>query len=221
VRYLGVVGVLAIALLAASAASADLLISAPAERVCAGRGSITLGVYSRPWEGGSGKYTVRLIDPVGRVVFSRAGSAPTTWTYWAYHPRRLGVYQTIYSPNKPWSRFKTRDVQCSASPTSSVSPSSGSTYKNCTSLNRVYPHGVGRLGARDHTSGTGERVHRRRSRPIRPKGGSLAYRSETTDLGGCGSCSASRAVRCLVFPPGGSAKKGNMIGSRRQEGRRS
>jgi hypothetical protein len=27
-------------------------------------------------------------------------------------------------------------------------------YKNCTNLNKRYPHGVGRLGARGHTSGT-------------------------------------------------------------------
>lgn len=27
-------------------------------------------------------------------------------------------------------------------------------YKNCTALNKVYPHGVGRKGASDHTSGT-------------------------------------------------------------------
>jgi hypothetical protein len=27
-------------------------------------------------------------------------------------------------------------------------------YKNCTNLNRVWPHGLGRVGARDHTSGT-------------------------------------------------------------------
>jgi hypothetical protein len=28
------------------------------------------------------------------------------------------------------------------------------TYSNCTKLNRVYPHGVGKPGARDKTSGT-------------------------------------------------------------------
>ena len=28
------------------------------------------------------------------------------------------------------------------------------TYKNCTALNKVYKHGVGRFGAHDHTSGT-------------------------------------------------------------------
>jgi Excalibur calcium-binding domain len=27
-------------------------------------------------------------------------------------------------------------------------------YKNCTSLNKKYPHGLGRVGARDHTTGT-------------------------------------------------------------------
>jgi hypothetical protein len=27
-------------------------------------------------------------------------------------------------------------------------------YKNCTQLNKVYPHGVGKPGARDKTSGT-------------------------------------------------------------------
>jgi Excalibur calcium-binding domain len=27
-------------------------------------------------------------------------------------------------------------------------------YKNCTHMNKKFPHGLGRLGARDHTSGT-------------------------------------------------------------------
>jgi Excalibur calcium-binding domain len=27
-------------------------------------------------------------------------------------------------------------------------------FRNCTALHRVYPHGVGKYGARDHTSGT-------------------------------------------------------------------
>jgi hypothetical protein len=27
-------------------------------------------------------------------------------------------------------------------------------YKNCTNLNKKYPHGLGSVGARDHTSGT-------------------------------------------------------------------
>ncbi len=36
-----------------------------------------------------------------------------------------------------------------------ASPSYGATkYKNCTALNKAYPHGVGRSGARDKSSGT-------------------------------------------------------------------
>jgi Excalibur calcium-binding domain len=27
-------------------------------------------------------------------------------------------------------------------------------YKNCTNLNKKYPHGLGKVGASDHTSGT-------------------------------------------------------------------
>jgi hypothetical protein len=39
-----------------------------------------------------------------------------------------------------------------AAPATST-PQAGS-FRNCKALNRVYPHGVGRFGARDHTSGT-------------------------------------------------------------------
>jgi len=43
-------------------------------------------------------------------------------------------------------------------PTSSPAPTSASgtsgRYPRCSALNRRYPHGVGRVGARDHTSGT-------------------------------------------------------------------
>ena len=35
------------------------------------------------------------------------------------------------------------------------------TFRNCTALNRVYPHGVGRVGARDKTSGTPVRSFKR------------------------------------------------------------
>ena len=35
------------------------------------------------------------------------------------------------------------------------------TFRNCTALNKVYPHGVGRVGARDKTSGTPVRNFKR------------------------------------------------------------
>jgi Excalibur calcium-binding domain len=40
-----------------------------------------------------------------------------------------------------------------AAPATSA-PQASSAFRNCTAMHRVYPHGVGRFGARDHTSGT-------------------------------------------------------------------
>jgi hypothetical protein len=40
-------------------------------------------------------------------------------------------------------------------------------YKNCTNLNKRYPHGVGRLGARDKTAGTPVTTFRRSTRIYR------------------------------------------------------
>ena len=41
-------------------------------------------------------------------------------------------------------------LSSTAVPASAAAPKS---YKNCTELNKVYPHGVGRTGAKDKTSG--------------------------------------------------------------------
>ena len=38
--------------------------------------------------------------------------------------------------------------------TAEAAPAKARTFKNCTDMNKVYPHGVGRPGARDKTSGT-------------------------------------------------------------------
>jgi hypothetical protein len=102
---------------------ADVLISAPSARVCAGRGSIKVGVWYRVWAGGSRRYAVRIFSPAGRVVFSRAGSAPNKWTYWSYRPRQPGTYQTTYYPKTRFTTFKTRVVACTGQPVRP--PSSG------------------------------------------------------------------------------------------------
>jgi Excalibur calcium-binding domain len=41
-----------------------------------------------------------------------------------------------------------------ASAAISSTAASSKKYRNCAALNKVYPHGVGRVGARDRTSGT-------------------------------------------------------------------
>jgi hypothetical protein len=38
--------------------------------------------------------------------------------------------------------------------TAAPSQAAAKSFANCTALNKVYPHGVGRKGARDKTSGT-------------------------------------------------------------------
>ena len=40
-------------------------------------------------------------------------------------------------------------------------------YKNCTALNKKYPHGLGRVGARDKTSGTPVTTFKRSTRLYR------------------------------------------------------
>jgi hypothetical protein len=40
-------------------------------------------------------------------------------------------------------------------------------FRNCTALNKVYPHGVGKVGARDRTSGTPVRNFNRSDRLYR------------------------------------------------------
>jgi hypothetical protein len=42
----------------------------------------------------------------------------------------------------------------SAATTASLQVSARYKFKNCTAMNKVYPHGVGRKNAKDHTSGT-------------------------------------------------------------------
>jgi hypothetical protein len=52
-------------------------------------------------------------------------------------------------------------VVSASSPSSAGSPSvtaSAKTFKNCTALHKVYPHGVGKKGAKDHVSGKSKKV---------------------------------------------------------------
>jgi uncharacterized membrane protein len=45
-------------------------------------------------------------------------------------------------------------IACAALPVHSADAAKAKEFKNCTALNKAYPHGVGKPGARDHTSGT-------------------------------------------------------------------
>jgi hypothetical protein len=43
---------------------------------------------------------------------------------------------------------------CGSTPFAGASGSVSAPWKNCTRVNKRYPHGVGKVGARDKTSGT-------------------------------------------------------------------
>ena len=58
-------------------------------------------------------------------------------------------------------------AKASGATVASAKASTASTFRNCKALNRVYPHGVGRYGARDHTSGTPVTNFRRSNRLYR------------------------------------------------------
>ena len=49
-------------------------------------------------------------------------------------------------------------ARAAVSPRSVVSVTAARVFANCTALNKVYRHGVGRKGARDHVSGTSRPV---------------------------------------------------------------
>jgi Excalibur calcium-binding domain len=56
----------------------------------------------------------------------------------------------------PDQRTHPAETSSSLALTARTAPSVGpmASFRNCTALHRVYPHGSGKCGARDHTSGT-------------------------------------------------------------------
>lgn len=95
----------------AGAASARVLVSAaqPSVRL---HHDIRVGVWYRTWDGGPRAYRVRVLDPDGRVVFSRQGKAPNRWRMWSVRADRTGTWRTVYAVRKAggWQRARFRTV---------------------------------------------------------------------------------------------------------------
>jgi hypothetical protein len=45
-------------------------------------------------------------------------------------------------------------IVCAGTPFAAAAGAVSAPWKNCTTVNKRYPHGVGKVGARDKTSGT-------------------------------------------------------------------
>jgi hypothetical protein len=102
-------------LVGATPASAEVLVSAPRERVCRDH-TFKVGVWNN-YDGGSRRYRVNVFSPAGNRVFHHHGKATHTWKYWRIRAYRLGRYKTVYRSGRgaadPWKvRFITRSHRC-------------------------------------------------------------------------------------------------------------
>lgn len=82
------------------------------------------------------------VHPVADPVVTRPSPNPAPTTARAPLPRRDPTASPASTPTP-------------ASPASTAPPASGAhEFANCADMHKTYPHGVGKPGARDHTSGT-------------------------------------------------------------------
>jgi len=101
---------------AAPAATADVLVNTPRTRVCH-HGSLKVGVWYQSFSGGPRQFRINVYGPSGRRVFHQQGRASARhWRFWRIRARRLGRYRTVYrgsTGNRPWRAvFRTRSVRC-------------------------------------------------------------------------------------------------------------
>jgi Excalibur calcium-binding domain len=57
-------------------------------------------------------------------------------------------------PNSASAVLAAGAIVCGGTPFAAAASAVVAPWKNCTQVNKRYPHGVGRVGARDKTSGT-------------------------------------------------------------------
>jgi len=105
-RVVLLAGVLIFALVLSPHAGAEVLVNAPLSQGCLGH-SIDVGVWWKQTDQ-ERAYHVQILDPDGRVVFSRAGEATTFWQIWHYVPKRTGVFRTLYDSTPYETRIRAR-----------------------------------------------------------------------------------------------------------------
>jgi hypothetical protein len=94
------------ALAFAGSARGDVLISDPGSSVTCCSKAIRLGVWYQSYSGGPKSYRVVVENPKGVVVFSRSGTASTTWLYFNYVPPSQGTYTVVYYANGTHSAYR-------------------------------------------------------------------------------------------------------------------
>jgi hypothetical protein len=103
------VAIAAVGAVLPSVAEAAVAVKAPPKSICLGK-RLLLGVRKRlP---GRRSFTINILDPSGRKVWSKNGSARSKWRYWKFRPGRIGTYRTVYKRPGRDKTFRTRVVAC-------------------------------------------------------------------------------------------------------------
>jgi hypothetical protein len=104
-----IVAIAALGVLLPSIAEAAVAVKAPPKSVCLGK-KIRVGVRRRlP---GKRSFTINILDPSNRKVWSKTGTARSTWRYWKFRPGRLGTFKTVYKRPGRDRTFRTKVVAC-------------------------------------------------------------------------------------------------------------
>jgi hypothetical protein len=100
----------ALAVVLPGVAEASISVAVPAKSICLGRRMIVGVRHKRP---AKRTYTINIVDPMGRKVWSRTGSASSKWRRWRFRPGRLGTFRTVYRlPGGKRRAFKTKVMAC-------------------------------------------------------------------------------------------------------------
>jgi hypothetical protein len=101
-----------------------------------------------------GTSTVAVVSTSGSVN-SGAASSATSSTIWRHvAPRTCTRYRVRVYFSIRWSDGTVGSFSVLSPLTTVCGPTNPRAYANCAALNADFPHGVGRVGAVDHTAGT-------------------------------------------------------------------
>lgn len=104
-----VVAIIALGAFLPSIAEASVEVRVPPKSICLGQ-KIRVGVRHRL--SGKRSFTISISDPSGLKVWTKTGSAKSTWRSWRFRPGRLGTFKTVYKRPGRDRTFRTKVVPC-------------------------------------------------------------------------------------------------------------
>jgi hypothetical protein len=99
--------------------------------------------------------STRAVSARNTPANSGIGSAVTSYTAWRnVTPQTCTAYRVRANYSIRWNDGAVSKFSVLSALTTVCGPTGAPVYANCAAMHRVFPHGVGRTGAHDHTSGT-------------------------------------------------------------------